>query len=93
LFLALPNSDANIIKEFIWKGKTDKIKREIAVQNNEKEGLKILDINLFIISLKSTWIRIYLSGNSNWMCILDSYIEKAKLVDCGPNYVDIIVSQ
>jgi len=39
------------------KGKTDKIKREVSVQNYDKGGLRILDINLFISSLKSTWIR------------------------------------
>ena len=37
----------------------DKIKREVSVLSYEDGGLKILDLQSFIYSLKSTWIRRY----------------------------------
>jgi len=79
LFLALPNPDANIIKElihlcmhFFWKGKTDKIKREISVQKYNKGASKI-KCNCFY-----NFFEIYMDKkiNGKWKRILDSYIER-----------------
>ena len=42
---------------FIWNKKPDKIKRKQLIQNYQNGGLKMLDIDLFINSLKCSWIK------------------------------------
>ena len=42
--------------EFIWDGKPDKIKRKILTQDYEKGGLKMIDIDKFLLSLKASWV-------------------------------------
>ena len=52
---------------FLWDGKPDKIKRSIITQNKCNGGLKMPNVQDFIISLKSTWIkRLVLSPDSPW---------------------------
>ena len=46
-----------IMYSFIWDGKQDKIKRSTLIQNYEKEGIKMINIEKFIMSLKVTWIK------------------------------------
>ena len=43
--------------EFIWNGKRNKIKRTTLCKSLEKGGLNMVEINVFIDSLKVTWIR------------------------------------
>ena len=53
-----------IMYAFIWEGKPEKIKREILIQDYEKGGLKMIDLEIFIMSLKISWLkRISLSEN------------------------------
>lgn len=63
LFIALPNPDKTIIDKlnkafynFIWQSKADKVKRGILVQEYNKGGLKMIELNKFITALKISWI-------------------------------------
>ena len=64
--------------EFLWEGKPDKIKRKTIIQNIENGGLKMIDIEFFINSLKASWVK-KLTDNSNkgdWKFIYMSFLEK-----------------
>ena len=64
LFIALPTPSAVTINtlnktffHFIWQSKVDKVKRDILIQEYEDWGLKMINLNHYICSLKCTWIR------------------------------------
>ena len=42
--------------KFIWNGKPDKVKRNTMIEDFEKGGLKMIDIESYFISLKATWV-------------------------------------
>ena len=54
-----------IMYSFIWDGKQDKIKRSTLIQNYEKGGIKMINIEKFIMSLKVTWIKKILDSYNN----------------------------
>ena len=58
------NKINKMLYEFLWDGKPDKIKRNIAKQKLENGGIAMIDIELFDKALKMTWIRRFLTGNS-----------------------------
>ena len=100
LFLVLPNPNESVINElrklmfsFIWNSPIDKIKREVAVQNYDQGGLKILDLNAFINALKSTWIRRYYMGTGKWKLLLSVSVNFDLLTNCGPNYIKNSISK
>ena len=53
------------MNSFIWGGKPDKIKRSTLIQNYEKRGIKMINIENFIMSLKVTWIKKILDSYNN----------------------------
>ena len=74
--------------KFIWDDKPDKLKREISVLNYDKGGLKILDLQHFITSLKSTWIRKYVFGNGKWKYILENEVDMSTILHCGTTVIE-----
>ena len=51
--------------DFIWDGKPDKIKWEILTSDYDKGGLRMIDIEKFIWSLKISWVKRILQTESN----------------------------
>ena len=73
--LAPLQTDHKAIKEinvlfykFLWDGKEDKIKRNVMINDFSEGGLKMIDIESFNKSLKSSWIKKYLDPEncSSW---------------------------
>ena len=69
---SVPNPPKETIKriekmmyDFIWDGKPDKIQREILTSDYDKGGLRMIDIEKFIWSLKISWVRRILQTESN----------------------------
>ena len=61
--------------EFIWKFRSDKIKRSLVTQDYLSGGLKIFIIDHFITALKSSWIkRLTKSKSLGWTCFLPSMV-------------------
>ena len=97
LFISLPNPRKEVISllcrdifEFIWKSKCDKVKRQIVTQDFLKGGLKMLDINNFIASLKCTWIKKLTNGNKPWIDIFLAVHGKdfvQKFLDFGDDFI------
>ena len=64
LFISLPTPTKNVISsltkdifEFIWKCRSEKIKRSLVTQDYLSGGLKMINIDHFITALKSSWIK------------------------------------
>ena len=53
-----------IFFDFLWSGRGDKIKRNIMINDYPDGGLKMIDIQSFNKSLKTTWIKKYLDPNN-----------------------------
>jgi hypothetical protein len=91
------NLPENVIKEintmlyqFVWGGK-EKVKRKTIVNDYERGGLKMIDLPLYLDSLKITWIRRLFDENiTNWKNIALYQYSKCTLgVDifkCNCNY-------
>ena len=93
LFLALPNPPGDLIKslermffKFLWNKGPDRITRKQIVKNVESGGLRMIEINAFITSLKVTWLRrlILNSENDNWSLL--SGLNFNELVCLGDQY-------
>ena len=78
-------SDSQIIKQindllfdFLWNSKGDKIKRNVIIQNYGNGGLRMIDIASFNKALKSVWIIKYLdeSNKGKWKGFFDAELEK-----------------
>ena len=54
-----------LMYDLIWDGKLDKIKREILTSEYDKGGLRMIDIEKFIWSLKISWVKRILQTESN----------------------------
>ena len=67
----------NMLFDFLWDGKPDKIKRCIAKQKLDNGGINMIDIDLFDKALKLTWIRRFISGNQKW---------KNLIIEINPNF-------
>ena len=92
LFLALPNPPENLVKtlnklcfNFIWNGGPDKIKRKFIVKDISKGGLRMLQIDSFIVALKITWLRREIvQPNCTWNTL--SNIDLNNVYTKGSNY-------
>ena len=80
---------------FIWDGKPEKIRRQTLIQDYQNGGLKMIDINKFINSLKASWVKRILdtSNSGSWRMF---YLDKlnrygGKLIfDCNLTKDDVL---
>ena len=95
LFLALPSPKKEFIKKleslifnYLWDGKPDKVKREIITNDYVHGGLKMLNLNTFISSLKITWVRRLIKCNgSQWVPLFEYTVcSISKLINFGVKY-------
>lgn len=99
LFTALPNPPDHIVKQldrhfykFLWNSGPDRIKRNVMIQDVKDGGLKMVNTNKFIQSLKVTWLRrILLSSNEcSWNTL--SHVNFKKLISFGDGYAKHCIS-
>lgn len=96
LFISLPTSKRETIIylykcifEFLWKSQVDKVKRSIITQDYFSGGMKMVDINNFIIFLKCSWIKRLTKSYKPWMDIfytINGHDLLQKLYDCGDTF-------
>ena len=94
LFIALPNPSPEIIKaisdmmfKFIWNDKPDKVNRKQICKDG---GLKMLDLEKFVKSLKLTWItRLVRDLESPWANLINNQLNLSdKLFSLGPAWCE-----
>ena len=52
---------------YLWGGGPDKVVRVTVVHRYEQGGLRVIDINKFIVALKITWLRRYFMYNTKYV--------------------------
>ena len=76
-----------ILYNFLWDGRGDKIKRSVILNEYKDGGLKMLDIQSFNDALKAKWVQKYLDDNNQakWKFFFDYFTEKhgGKLILTG----------
>ena len=81
----------NMFYDFLWNSKPDKIARNIITQDYKDGGLKMIDIDFFICSLKISWIKRIFNSHASWSnhyrTQLKAYGEKL-LFECNINERD-----
>ena len=96
LFLTLPSPSQKFFKEinsilykYIWNDKPDKIKRNLINQSYNNGGLKMVNLEKFIKSLKVTWMRRLLSNQETpWKNLFEASILPIRnLTIFGSNYL------
>ena len=71
------NKIENLQKDFIWSGKTPKVKHSTLISNYEDGGLKDIDVNAKLKSLHLSWIkRLYSPNFHPWKNIPLKLIER-----------------
>ena len=80
----LPTKDAaldeinNMLYDFVWSGRGDKIKRDVMISAYKNGGLRMIDITSFnkALNCKSTWVKKYLDNDNHgkWKLLFDSDI-------------------
>ena len=78
LFMSLPNPSLQCQKEierllysFIWGSKNDKVKRTKLIQDLQRDGLNMVDVDSFIRSMKLTWLYRLLKSEADWMVLAE----------------------
>ena len=68
----------NLLYQFLWDGKRDKIKRAEMINDYATGGLKMLDIQTFNRALKAKWIQKYLDSRNKgkWKLFVDFFLAK-----------------
>lgn len=99
LFISLPtprrekilslNKD---IFEFVWNAKCDKIKRSVITQDYQQGGLKMLEMNKFIMSLKCSWLKRLIKGKKSWIDIFEA-INGVQIVNKLLDFGDAFISE
>ena len=102
LFMTIPSPDNNFIKQlnsslfaFLWDNKPDKIKREYITQDYINGGLRMVNIESFIQSLKLTWMnRLFKSESQPWSQLFEKTISPiSKLALNGSTWCDILINK
>ena len=100
IFTALPTPNITFIKKinrklfnFLWDGKPDKINRTQICQLQHVGGLKMIDIDTFILSLKISWIKRLISSDKQpWAVFFDLAItSKYNLFNFGTSFINNLI--
>ena len=72
----------NIIYNFMWDGKPDKISRQQLTRQIQDGGLKMINMTIFIKSLKLTWIRRILRSEitTPWVSLANIIIPNINII-------------
>ena len=96
LIISLPNPSVDQISklnkiffEFIWKSSTDKIKREVIIQDFEQGGLRMIHLEKYIYALKLGWIRRLVLNDSKYILLFGSVYENIEsILNKGDTYIE-----
>ena len=60
------NKIQDMLWDFIWNGKRDKIKRALITQRYTSDGLAMVDMGKFVSGLKASWLKRLLKSKATW---------------------------
>ena len=68
------------IFHYIWKGKSDKVKRDIMIQDYHKGGYNMVDLQMVVHSAQLDWIKRFLNNNyADWKILMSEFCKKENL--------------
>ena len=69
-----------IIYEYIWNGKTHKVRKSVITQTHELGGRNMIDVKTMITAQKLKWVKQYLSNHqAQWSKLMESLINVRNL--------------
>ena len=83
LLIVIPNLPKWFAKQintlffkFLWNDCPDRIRRQVVTQAYAKGGLKMIDIDVYISSLKLSSIRRFFQSNANWQSPMNRILNR-----------------
>jgi hypothetical protein len=65
----------NSFYEFLWNGKTNKVKKAVIIQEFKSGGHKMIDIQSVNQTQKLKWVKLYLNNhNCLWRCLMEKIV-------------------
>ena len=96
MFLTLPNpleldfrKLKTLLNTFVY-GKSFKVKQSVMIKDYNQGGLKMINLEAFVNSLKITWIRRLMTSESKWTEIVKMYVDISKLPFCGQCFFELV---
>jgi hypothetical protein len=101
LFMNLPDTEEDFLENlqrlmfsFVWDGKIDKIKRTSMYQQYEAGGLKMVNVKLFLSSLKITWLEKIVHDDGKITQILFALCPETQLVkQRGGEFANVLMQR
>ncbi|KAJ8031257.1 LINE-1 retrotransposable element ORF2 protein [Holothuria leucospilota] len=100
-FSVLPNPSEdffhcvqNMFFEFLWKGKPDRIKRNVLINFYNESGLQIPHVKTVCDSLKASWVKRFLLDSEKWFFLKKILSDKGGFYffDCNIHYRDKVLT-
>ena len=95
--MAIPNPSVLYCREleklffsFIWNGTNHRVKKDVLVKTYEGGGLKMVNLQSFIASMKLFWIRYLITSNRGLNNLISGF-ELTKFLSCGIEYVKTLL--
>ena len=66
IFKLMKKQIKDIVYNYLWKGKRDRVKRSVVCNPMENGGLKMLDIDQYISALKAAWVPKIVTMKGKW---------------------------
>ena len=113
LILSIPNPPQekinkiqNLFFKYLWGNSVEKVKRKIVTQEYKYGGLKMVDLNIFMHSLKLSWLRRLSKMSNKFSYLVESnnpfmkniykfgsdYIKRYLHHDLNPFWRDVLIS-
>ena len=62
---------------YIWKGRLDKVKRDIMIQDYKYGGYRMTDLKMIVESARLDWIKRFLNKNqADWKSLMVMFCKK-----------------
>ena len=97
IIITLPNPTQDILKKvseliftFIWNSPVHRVIKKLLQKDFCEGGIKMINLNLFILALKTTWVRKLFRTECKWDNILFSTINQEKIFNFGNGYISYI---
>ena len=74
----------NIIFDYLWDGKRDKIKRSSIINNLANGGINMIDLDSYFLSLKAVWASRIISCSGKWSSLFYQTLSEHNL---PPHYI------
>lgn len=76
--MSIPNPSQSVVRElskilynFLWHGRTEKVRRNSLIRDVEDGGLGMIDLESYMRALKIAWVRRYITKDGMWRTLVE----------------------